>query len=63
MNDVQRMTFDELFQKRMFSRFVVKESNVYDRYISDNVRNIDALLESEEIKNDLFMLEHDLLHN
>jgi len=57
------MTFDELFQKRMFSRFVVKESNVYDRYISDNVRNIDALLESEEIKNDLFMLEHDLLHN
>jgi len=57
------MTFDELFQKRMFSRFVVKESNVYDRYISDNVHNIDALLESEEIKNDLFMLEHDLLHN
>jgi hypothetical protein len=54
------MTFDELFEKRMFSSFVVKEANVYNRYISDYARNIDALIESEEIKNDLFIMEHDL---
>jgi gliding motility associated protien GldN len=59
-NDAQRMTFDELFEKRMFSSFVVKEANVYNRYISDYARNIDALIESEEIKNDLFIMEHDL---
>lgn len=59
-NDAERMSFDELFEKRMFSSYIVKESNVYDRYISDYARNIDALLESEEIKNDLFLMEHDL---
>jgi gliding motility associated protien GldN len=61
-NDAQRMSFDDLFEKRMFSGYVVKEANVYDRYISEYAKNIDALLESEDIKNDLFLMEHDLWH-
>jgi len=61
-NDAQRMTFDDLFQKRMFSAYVVKEENVYNRPIEAYARGIDALLESERIKNDLFVLEHDLWH-
>jgi gliding motility associated protien GldN len=61
-NDAMRMSFDDLFAKRMFSAYVVKEENVYNREIQDYAKGIDALLESEHIKNDLFLLEHDLWH-
>lgn len=61
-NESQRMTFDDLFQKRMFSGYVVKEDNVFNRSIADYAQGIDALLESEKIKNDLFIMEHDLWH-
>ncbi|MCC6599250.1 MAG: gliding motility protein GldN [Crocinitomicaceae bacterium] len=61
-NDAQRMTFDDLFQKRMFTAYVVKEENVYNRGIESYAKGIDALLESERIKNDLFTMEHDLWH-
>ena len=61
-NDSQRRTFEDLFQKRMFTSYVVKEANVYDRTIRSYALNIDALLESERIKEDLFEIEHDLWH-
>ena len=62
LNDSQRRTFEDIFQKRMFTSYVVKESNVFDRSISSYARNIDALLESERIKTELFEMEHDLWH-
>lgn len=61
-NDSQRRTFEDLFQKRMFSSYIVKESNVYDRSIKAYARGIDELLEAERIKEELFVLEHDLWH-
>ena len=39
---------------------IVKESNKYDRKISDYKEGIDALLEAEKIKEEIFNLEHDL---
>ncbi|MBL7942453.1 MAG: gliding motility protein GldN, partial [Flavobacteriales bacterium] len=51
-----------LFEHRMFHSYVIKESNVYDRSIISYKKGIDALLESEEIKNNLFLMEHDLWH-
>ena len=62
LNDSQRRTFEDLFQKRFFNSYVVKESNVYDRPITAYARGLDALAESKRIKNDLFLLEHDLWH-
>ena len=62
MNDAQRRTYEDLFQKRFFSSFIIKESNVYDRPISSYARGLDALAESERIKEELFLLEHDLWH-
>lgn len=59
-NNSQQMTFDQLFQMRMFQGYVVKEDNVFDRRIDEYSKGIDALLESENIKNDLFIMEHDL---
>lgn len=61
-NEAQRMTFDDLFQKRIFAGYIIKEDNVFNRQIAEYARGIDALLESERIKNDLFIMEHDLWH-
>ncbi|HRC31862.1 MAG TPA: gliding motility protein GldN [Bacteroidia bacterium] len=60
-NEAERRTFDEILMKRMFNSLIYKESNVYDRRIGDyTVAPIDAILESERIKNELMILEHDL---
>ena len=61
-NESQRMTFDDLFQKRMFSGYVIREDNVFNREIASYAKGVDALLESEKIKNNLFLMEHDLWH-
>jgi gliding motility associated protien GldN len=59
-NDSQRMSFDDLFWKRMFQSFIEKESNIYDRDIDTYKSGINALLESEKIKDKIFRFEHDL---
>lgn len=61
-NDAERRTLDDVFWKRMFSSYVRKESNVYDRGIYDYRTGIDQQLESERVKNDIFTYEHDLWH-
>ena len=61
-NDAQRMSFDDLFWKREFSSYIKKESNVYNRGIYPNEKGIDALLESEKIKEKMFDIEHDVWH-
>jgi gliding motility associated protien GldN len=61
-NDAERRTLEDIFWKRMFSSYVRKESNVYDRYISEYKLGIDALLESDRVKEDIFKWEHDLFH-
>lgn len=58
-NDAQNNTFDDLFTQRMFSSYVHKESNVMDREISSYALGIDALLESDRVKDDIFKVEHD----
>ncbi|MCX6290240.1 MAG: gliding motility protein GldN [Bacteroidetes bacterium] len=59
-NDGSRRSFDDIFQKRLFSSFIYKESNVYDRRIEDYRQGLSALLEAERIKNDITNFEHDM---
>jgi len=59
-NDAERRSYDDIFFKRMFESYIYKETNVYDRRVSEYARGMDALLESERIKNDIFLFEHDL---
>ena len=59
-NEARRMSFDDLFWKRKFSSYIYKESNVYDRAITDTRVGVDALLKSEEVKNQVFQFEHDV---
>jgi gliding motility associated protien GldN len=55
-----RMTYDDVFMKRMFSSYINKEENVYNRSISEYAKGLDALLESERIKNTLQEFESNL---
>jgi gliding motility associated protien GldN len=59
-NDAARRTYDEVFIKRIFNSYIYKEQNVYDRRISEYAQGLDALLESERIKNDLLNFEENL---
>ena len=59
-NNASRMTYDDLFMMRYFNSTIFKESNPHDRSISDYKVGLDALLESEKIKNKIFNLELDL---
>ena len=59
-NDAERRTYEDIFWKRKFGSFIYKESNVYNRRISEYYGGLDALLEAEKIKDDIFNTEHDL---
>lgn len=61
-NDAERRTFDDIFAKRQFSSYVYKEANVYNRQIIQYATQIDALLESDKIKDKIFEVEHDMWH-
>jgi len=59
-NDTERMTFDDLFFKRMFAGRIIKADNVYDRYISEFKLGLDALLEADQMKRQFQEFEMDL---
>lgn len=61
LNDAQRMTWEDVFEMRLFSSYIFKESNVYDRRIEHyKTSGVDQLMEGENIKNSIFNFEHDL---
>ena len=60
-NSSQRLSFDDVFMKRMFNSYIIKEDNVYNRRVDDYKTNpLDALIESERIKQDIINFETDL---
>ena len=61
-NDAERRTFEDVFHNRFFSSYILKISNVYDRFSIDYLTGIDRLLEAERIKEEVFNMEHDMWH-
>ena len=61
-NDANWMSFDDLFQKRMFSSTIYKQSNIFDRSLDSYKSGIEALYESQRITEELRNFEHDLWH-
>ncbi len=59
-NYAQRISYDDAFIKRFFSSLIYKQDNTMDRRIAEYEQGIDALLEAEDIKNDIFLFEHDV---
>ncbi|MBS2210054.1 gliding motility protein GldN [Carboxylicivirga mesophila] len=60
-NDAQRRTFDDIFIKRYFGSYIYKEANVYNnRRIEEFTAGMEAMMESERIKQEIFEKEHDM---
>ena len=59
-NDAVRMTWEDIMEFRYFSSYIIKVSNVNDERIADYANGIDALLEGERVKTEIFNFEHDL---
>jgi gliding motility associated protien GldN len=60
-NDAQRRTFDDIFIKRYFGSYIYKEANVYNnRRIESYTAGMEAMMESERIKQEIFEKEHDM---
>ncbi|MFC2101547.1 gliding motility protein GldN [Bacteroidota bacterium] len=55
-----RLSFDDAFTKRIFSSYITKTENVYNRRINQYATGVDALLESERAKNQIFEFEEGL---
>ena len=60
-NDAVRYTFDDVFIKRYFGSYIYREANVFNnRQIDSYTAGMEATLEAERIKNDLYTKEHDM---
>lgn len=61
-NDANRMSFDHLFWKRLFSARIYRKSDQYDRNVEDYRYGVDALYEAEKFKESMRTWEADLWH-
>lgn len=59
-NPASTITFDHLFMKRRFSSYIYKENNVFDRDFASYKQDIDILLESKRVEEEIFKFEQDL---
>ena len=61
-NEVKRVTYDDFFQKRLFTSYIVGEGNMYNRWIPDYTRTDveKTRKEQERIAAELLNFEQDL---
>ena len=60
-NEVKRVTFDDFFQKRLFSSYIVGEGNMYNRWIPDYAKTEEEVKkEQARIATELLTFEQDL---
>jgi len=60
-NTARNLSFDDVFLKRKFNSYIVKEENIYNnREIAKYLGSKDAMLESQRIENTIFDYEQNL---
>ncbi len=59
-NDVAERSYDDIFIQRYFDSYITRESNVYNRQISDYLTGEDAIYESQLIEDKIFDIENDM---
>ncbi len=60
-NETKRVTYDEFFQKRLFTSYIVGEGNMYNRWIPDYSGSHEQIKkEQERIATELLNFEQDL---
>ena len=66
-NDAGRLTYDDFFEQRLFSSYILKTSNVFDLAIRDmeefQLDGVEALIEGNNQNDALFNTEHDMWEN
>ncbi len=59
-NDASPMSWEDVFEMRLFAATIYKESNVADRKIEEYATGRDQLLEGQKINAEIFNFENDL---
>lgn len=60
-NEVKRVTFDDFFQKRLYTSYLVGETNIYNRMILDYAKDeVNAKKEQARIETEMLNFEQDL---
>ncbi len=59
-NDANPTSWEDALEMRMFSSYITKESNIYDRRLEDYMAGVDLLLEGEKIQQSIFNYEQDM---
>ncbi len=56
-NSAARLSFDDIFIKRLFESYIYKEQNMFDRRINAYATGVNAIRESNRIKKEMFNFE------
>ena len=59
-NEVAERSYDDIFIQRYFESYITRESNKYNRKITDYLTGKDAILESQMIEERIFDIESDM---
>lgn len=59
-NDMVERSYDDIFIQRYFDSYIIRESNDYNRSISDYLTGEDAIYESQRIEDEIFNMESDM---
>ena len=59
-NSAAKLSYDDVFMKRIFDSYIIREDNVFDRSINEYAKDADALRESERIKQSIIDFEQSL---
>jgi len=59
-NDVTERSYDDIFIQRYFDSYITRETNKYNREISQYLTGEDAIVESQNIEDKIFDIENDM---
>ena len=59
-NDVAERSYDDIFIQRYFDSYITRESNKYNREITQYLTGEDAIIESQMIEDKIFDIENDM---
>lgn len=59
-NSAMELSYDDVFSKRIFDSYIIKEENIFDRNINSYAKGVEAMKESERIKQEIIDFEQNL---
>ena len=59
-NSAAKLSYDDVFMRRIFDSYIIREDNMFDRSINEYATGVDALRESERIKQSIIDFEQNL---